>query len=113
VSDGSGLAEALLGMPGFRVLENQTELVMTIESTATIVGCLGCGVVAEPHDRMPVEIRDLPCFERPARLVWKKRRWRCPEPEWPPRPGQSSPRTCRSVPVVRQSGCPSMPPGRR
>ncbi len=26
---------------------------------------------------MPVEIRDLACFGRPARLVWRKRRWRC------------------------------------
>jgi hypothetical protein len=26
-----------------------------------------------------VEIRDLACFGRPARLVWRKRRWRCGE----------------------------------
>jgi transposase len=26
---------------------------------------------------MPVAIRDLACFGRPARLVWNKRRWRC------------------------------------
>ncbi len=26
---------------------------------------------------MTVEIRDLTCFGRPARLVWAKRRWRC------------------------------------
>ncbi|MDP1821244.1 MAG: transposase family protein, partial [Acidimicrobiales bacterium] len=28
---------------------------------------------------MPIPIRDLACFGRPARLVWRKRRWRCPE----------------------------------
>jgi hypothetical protein len=28
---------------------------------------------------MPVHLRDLPCFGRPARLVWIKRRWRCPD----------------------------------
>jgi hypothetical protein len=28
---------------------------------------------------MPIEIRDLPCFGRPARLVWRKRRRRCRE----------------------------------
>jgi transposase len=27
---------------------------------------------------MPVDTRDLPAFGRPA-LVWRKRRWRCPE----------------------------------
>jgi len=26
---------------------------------------------------MPIDIRDLACFGRPARLVWIKRRWRC------------------------------------
>jgi transposase len=34
---------------------------------------------------MPVEIRDLPVFGRPARLVWSKRRWRCREPLCPAR----------------------------
>ncbi len=29
---------------------------------------------------MPVDVRDLACFGRPARLVWWKRRWRCREP---------------------------------
>jgi hypothetical protein len=40
-------------------------------------------VRAEAQDRMPVEIRDLACFGRPARLVWSKRRWRCREPLCP------------------------------
>jgi transposase len=80
------LAEALLGLPGFQVVdvvEGESEVVVLIESTATVVGCLGCGVEAEAHDRMPVEMRDLPCFGRPARLVWLKRRWRCPEADCP------------------------------
>jgi hypothetical protein len=50
VSDGNGLAEALLGLPGFRVLEvveTDVELVVTIETTADRVGCGGCGVRAE------------------------------------------------------------------
>jgi len=29
---------------------------------------------------MRIEICDLACFGRPARLVWVKRRWRCVEP---------------------------------
>jgi zinc-finger of transposase IS204/IS1001/IS1096/IS1165 len=40
-------------------------------------GLRRCGRRAEAQDRMPVEIRDLACFGRPARLVWHKRRWRC------------------------------------
>ncbi len=31
---------------------------------------------AESQDRMAVEVRDLACIGRPARLVWRKRRWR-------------------------------------
>jgi transposase len=83
VSDGIGLAEALLGLDGFRVLEvteEPDELVVVIETDADLVGCTQCGVRAEAQDRMPIAIRDLPCFGRPARLVWIKRRWRCVEP---------------------------------
>ncbi len=83
-SDGNGLAEKLLGLDGFRILdvaETDTEVVVEIETTVTVVGCRGCGTRAEAQDRMPVEIRDLPCFGRPARLIWHKRRWRCPDPD--------------------------------
>ena len=80
MDDGSGLAEALLGLDGFVVLavtESTNELVVTVETTASIVGCTRCGTRAEAHDRMRIDIRDLTCFGRPARLVWIKRRWRC------------------------------------
>ncbi len=82
MNDGIGLAEALLGLDGFRVLavsETPAELTIEIETTADFMGCSACGTRAEAHERMAVEIRDLACFGRPARLVWRKRRWRCPE----------------------------------
>ena len=82
MSDGTGLAEALLGPDGFRVLavsETPAELVVEVETTAEVVGCGECGTRAEAHEHMPVDIRDLACFGRPARLVWRKRRWRCVE----------------------------------
>lgn len=82
MGDGTGLAEALLGLEGFRVPrvhETPVEVAIEIETTADRVGCPGCGVRAEAQDRMVVEIRDLPAFGRPARLVWRKRRWRCRE----------------------------------
>ena len=80
MSDRTGLAEALLGLDGFRVLEvteSADELVIGIETDAAVVGCGHCGVRAESQGRMTVEIRDLACFGRPSRLVWNKRRWRC------------------------------------
>ena len=80
--DGTGLAEKLLGLDGFRVLEvmeTGDELTVTVETTATLVGCAECGIRAEAHDRRPVEVRDLACFGRPVRLRVLKRRWRCVE----------------------------------
>ena len=82
MNDAAGFAEALLGLGGFRVLdvfEDPLELVITIESTLDRVGCAGCGVRAQSQDRVTVDVRDLPCFGRPARLVLIKRRWRCRE----------------------------------
>ncbi|CAN5838384.1 ISL3-like element ISAar39 family transposase [soil metagenome] len=82
VCDGNGLAEKLLGLEGFRVLEvseTPDELTVTVESTTAIEGCGRCGTRAEAHDRRSVDIRDLACFGRPVRLRVLKRRWRCPE----------------------------------
>jgi transposase len=76
----TSLAETLLGLDGFQILEvheTSDELIINIETKSTVVGCPVCGVRAQAKDRMRVDIRDLPCFGRPARLVWMKRRWRC------------------------------------
>ena len=46
MSDGIGLAEALLGLEGFRVLavvESTDELVITIETITELMGCALCG----------------------------------------------------------------------
>lgn len=88
MNDAIGLAEALLGLDGFRVLavsETVAEVVIRIETTRRLVGCPGCGVRAVAHARTRVELRDLAAFGRPARLVWCKRRWRCEEPACPVR----------------------------
>ena len=81
--DATGMAEAMLGLDGFRVLavaETHAEVVIRIETVPGLVGCPGCGVQATAHDRMEVESGDLAVFGRPTRLVWCKRRWRCEEP---------------------------------
>jgi transposase len=80
MDDATGLAEALLGLSQFRVLdvaEFPDELWISVETTSEVVGCPRCGVRALAHERKRVDIRDLPCFGRPARLIWLKRRWRC------------------------------------
>ena len=82
MGEGNGLAEALLGLDGFRVLSvtETVEVVVVVETSDDFVGCPTCGVRAESQDRVDVEVRDLACFGRPVRLVWRKRRWRCVEP---------------------------------
>ena len=82
MSDATGVAEVMLGLPGFRVLDaeqQEAELVLVVETIPTLIGCPQCGVVATAHDRMAVAYRDLPAFGRPVRLVWRKRRFRCDE----------------------------------
>jgi transposase len=37
----------------------------------------GCGGAVHRHGVRVVVLVDLPVFGRPARLVWRKQRWRC------------------------------------
>lgn len=82
--DGSSGATALLGMDGFVVLsqtEAAGEVWLLVETTNDLVGCPHCGVRAVGHGRSQVHVRDLPVTGRSVRLVWRKRRWRCMDPD--------------------------------
>jgi transposase len=79
----SASAARLLGLDGFEVLAAQVaagEWQLEIQTTATLVGCIGCGMRAELHGRRTVRVRDLPIGGRPVVLAWRKRIWRCGEP---------------------------------
>ena len=79
----SASGSILLGLDGFEVLAAQVvggEWQLEVQTTATVVGCQGCGVRAELHGRRRVRVRDLPIGGRPAVLLWRKRIWRCREP---------------------------------
>jgi transposase len=73
----------LVGLPAVTITGIDTGLAgpirVHIETTATAAFCEGCGSRAWSKDRPIVELVDLACFGRPARLVWRKRRWRCPQ----------------------------------
>ena len=78
----SSLDVAVLGLDGFRLLgatDDDGELLMLVETTATVVGRAGCGTRARSKGRRRTKVRDLPVGGRPAVLVWSKRVWRCPE----------------------------------
>ncbi len=79
----SASASRLLDLDGLEVLATEVvggEWQVTVQTTATVVGCQGCGMRAELHGRRTVRVRDLPIGGRPAVLWWRKRLWRCREP---------------------------------
>jgi transposase len=78
----SASASRLLGLDGFEVLAARVvggEWQLEVQTTATVVGCVGCGTRAELHGRRTVRVRDLPLGGRPAVLLWRQRLWRCHE----------------------------------
>ncbi len=86
--DDTTLGAVVLGIDGFALVGVELaggEVRLVAETTAVRVGCSECGVIATPHDRRTTEVRDLPVAGRPARLVWRKRVWRCDEPRCPRR----------------------------
>ena len=77
------MCELLVGLPAVNVLavdEARVDMVVVhIESRTTRPGCVSCGSPAWVKDRPAVELVVLPCFGRPARLVWHQHRWCCPD----------------------------------
>ncbi|HEV2070682.1 MAG TPA: hypothetical protein VGR26_12890 [Acidimicrobiales bacterium] len=68
------------GASGFEILDvvdDGVELVVSLQTTATIVGCSSCGRRATPRDRRWVTVRDAPSGDRAVRLCWRKRIWVC------------------------------------
>ena len=54
---------------------------VVVESAAEPAGCPDCGVIATSAGRKSVELIDAPVYGLPARLGWRKRRWRCADPD--------------------------------
>jgi transposase len=78
----SAMASRLLGLDGLEVVSAELvgeEWQLAVQTTATMVGCAGCGVRATPHGRRVVRVRDLPVSGRPVVLWWRKWIWRCGE----------------------------------
>jgi transposase len=74
-----------VGLDGLHVVAVATDqtsggLSVAVESAPGPQGCPSCGVVAHSHGRRDIGLVDVPCFERPVRLRWRKRTWRCVEP---------------------------------
>ena len=74
--------DLLVGLEGFHLMSvarTPDALVLDVESCNQLAGCPGCGVIAQGHGRMVVEVIDAPWAGIPARIRWHKRRWICRE----------------------------------
>lgn len=85
IIDSTRIAERLVGLGKIRILGLDDHvgepLRVHIETATGRPACPGdCRGEVVVKDRDIVELVDLPVFGRPARLVWHKRRWRCPNP---------------------------------
>ena len=79
--------DVLVGLDGLHVTAVERDegggLVVAVESEPTVMGCPACGVVAHGHGRVAVTLVDAPAMGRPVRILWRKRRWVCPDPGCP------------------------------
>ena len=79
----SASGSMLLGLDGFEVLAAEVvggEWRLAVQTTATVVGCAGCGMRARAP-RPPHGPGARPADRRPAGGAgWRKRIWRCREP---------------------------------
>ena len=74
--------DLLVGLEGFHLMSvarTPDALVLDVESCNQLAGCPGCGVIAQGHRRVVVEVIDAPWAGVPARIRWHKRRWICRE----------------------------------
>ena len=78
---------SLVGLPDVNILGVEdvpgVAVRVRVELIPSTQGCPECGVFAHVKDRRPVELVDLSMGGRPMRLVWLKRRFRCPESSCP------------------------------
>ena len=86
VSSYCARCDDFLGIDGLHPTEcvrDHRGLVITIETAPALEGCRVCGLVAHGHGRQQRILHDIPAFGTPVRLIWRRRRWICPEERCP------------------------------
>jgi len=86
VSSYCGRCDEFLGIQGLHPIEcvrDHRRLVITVETASDLEGCRVCGLVAHGHGRQQRILHDIPAFGTPVRLIWRRRRWICPEERCP------------------------------
>ena len=65
--------DLLVDLKGFHLVaaaRRERALVLDIESCDRCAGCPGCGVIAQGHGRVVVEVLDAPWAGVPVRILW-------------------------------------------
>ena len=65
--------DLLVGLEGFHLtsaLRTPQALMLDIQSCDRFAGCPGCGVIAQGHGRVVVEVIDAPWSGVPMRIQW-------------------------------------------
>jgi transposase len=78
-TDATRICAVLVGLPDVTVIgvgewPGWVRVVIEVPNDRPAWGCAG---IVHRHGVREVELVDLPVFGRPARLVWRKQRWRC------------------------------------
>ncbi len=82
-TDPTRMCELLVGLPDVNVngvgnWPGWLRIAITTRGPRPV--CDSCGGGVHGHGRNDIVLVDLPVFGRPARLVWSKQRWKCPNP---------------------------------
>lgn len=78
-TDATRMCALLVGLPEVVVI-GVAEWLLWLRVTIALAGerpACSCGGLAHRHGVREVVLVDLPVFGRPARLAWRKQRWRC------------------------------------
>lgn len=84
VSDPTLILQALVSLKDARVLEYERDravVCLRVEQIVRDLVCPTCAAVAWVKDRPEVSYIDLPVYGKPMRLVWRKHRLKCPNPQ--------------------------------
>lgn len=81
-TNGTRMCAVVVGLPDVTVLAVDDQpgqpIRVHVQQRVGRPRCEECGQRAWVKDRPIVELVDLGCFGRPARLMWHKHRWCCP-----------------------------------
>ncbi|GIG39546.1 ISL3 family transposase [Cellulomonas phragmiteti] len=82
ITDPCSRCDVLLGLDAVQVEAVERDgrvMQVTVSTPWQLMGCPDCGVVAPSRGRRRRVLHDVPHGDTSVQIVWRQRRWRCPE----------------------------------